>query len=72
MRWPGSSSDGSRASPSDATRPRGSRHKRYEQDAAREGIALEQLLAVVMIVTLLAQFDAFDPEMPGAPFAGSE
>jgi hypothetical protein len=41
------------------------RRERYDQDAAREGITLEQLLAVVMIVTLHAQFGAFGPEMPG-------
>jgi hypothetical protein len=43
----------------------GPRRERYEQGAAREGITLEQHLAVVMTVTLLAVFDAFGPEMPG-------
>jgi hypothetical protein len=43
----------------------GPRRERYEQGAAREGITLEQQLAVVMTMTLLAVFDAFGPEMPG-------
>ncbi len=44
---------------------RGPRRKRYEREAAKEGITLEKHLAYDMTLTLLAVFGAFGPGMPG-------